>query len=693
MRPLRSYRSYNAAWEQIKLHVGNVASSHATLARRIASELENPLRSFATSSDLANISNYENNLQSLAETQETAKHKSEKAKAKGKAKKQEEKARQENDARALWETESPLIFEKMQTIDEARMTLLKDIFVKCMMMEVEVSQSSVNGSERVINSLLSLAPAKEVETFVAQQKDATKLPTLSSTQNTQALSAESPPPPTERPAPVQIRIKPPVPEDSGSVRTEKRKSRIGTIFRSSRNSIIVPNLHIRGKSPDRKRKDASKDRAQSLTPVTSIPSQNGVSEHAEPIPPARSSSIANANLEPPRSPTREDQPASRERDSSHAEEGERESILSSESNYAPPLRVEIRKDVIPEEAGEHDAALNSLQTTLRAQSTIARKSRGRRDGRSSVIASDSNEFGAVASPAREAAQNSTSPTSPFLSSRALSPIRNVDSDSYSLSSVGTASRPGGIALHPDLETLGFNISVLETLSAILQNGVVQKVFITGEIALSSHGQKASGINLANPEKFDQIVVNKAILNDVGDGTYSIAAENLPPKGAIALKYKASLSDNLQTLVPLLVRAMWKIEEGSVSLMIGYQLNPVFPHKQPLSNVVLSASLSTDLRITGCQSKPQGQFSRERGQLIWQIPNVEEMEQVVLAKFVVEGLCKRAGTVEAKWECKGVTVSGVDVAAIGARDPFADEGIFFEANVLRSLISGKYSCHS
>jgi len=75
--------------------------------------LEAPLKNFSTSPEFGSLPHIEANLQSLADSHETTRQKSEKAKSKGKARKQEEKAREENDARALWETESPLILEKM----------------------------------------------------------------------------------------------------------------------------------------------------------------------------------------------------------------------------------------------------------------------------------------------------------------------------------------------------------------------------------------------------------------------------------------------------------------------------------------------------------------------------------------------------------------------------------------------------
>ena len=313
-------RSYNAAWEQIKLHIGRVASTHASFARRITSELEIPLKSYSTSTDFSQLPQFEGNLSSLADAHETTRQKSEKAKSKGKTKKQEAKARLENDARALWETESPLILEKMQSIDESRMTLLKDIFVKCMMMEVETTQASISEAEGIMNSLLSLTPAKEVESFVKHSKDGAVAPTherrKSIIGNMQTVTPSPAASPASSRAPtLQARATLPIPEDSGSIHSEKRKSRFGTILRARRNSTRSPNLNIRGFSPDKKRKEADQEgteleRAQTLATVSSHTSQNGVAEHTNPVPPARTSSMPNP--EPQRSPTREGPPVIRE---------------------------------------------------------------------------------------------------------------------------------------------------------------------------------------------------------------------------------------------------------------------------------------------------------------------------------------------------------------------------------------------
>src|SRR6202011_6126084 len=150
-----------------------------------------------------------------------------------------------------------------------------------------------------------------------------------------------------------------------------------------------------------------------------------------------------------------------------------------------------------------------LQTTLRAQSTISRKSRGRRGA--SMYEPGTNEFGLMSPPIQEMGALTLSPTSiptnPGMFSsptatatppreRTLSPVRYADSDTRSLSSTSTA-RPSGLSLHPDLEVPGLNVSILESLSAILSEGYVQKIFVIGEIAISSQGQRVTGIHILN----------------------------------------------------------------------------------------------------------------------------------------------------------------------------------------------------
>jgi F-BAR domain only protein len=648
----------------------------------------------------------------LAESLENTRQKSEKAKSKTNAKKQETTAREENDARAQWESAAPLIFERLQNMDEARMIMLKDLFVKFIMIQVETSESAMSETEGIMNALLSLTPTKEVEEFVGLQKGTriTHERRRSIISNPQT-NTPSPALPAiiSRPTLTQTRSNTlSIPEDTGSIR-EKRKSRFGTILRSGRNSIR-PNIHL-GSSTSKKSKDSGQPAMISpppmsgptlSTPPTVVTAQNGVSERPKLDGSTRQSSVV--YLDQPRSPIREDKPISQDEPSRGTEDAEQLSIMSSESNYAPPLRVEIMKEVIPEEAGEREVALQALQSTLRAQPTVSRRTRGRREGRNSTLVGEASEFGAILSspivsspssivpPIQPMAQMSVAPSSPSLN-RALSPRRYTDSDAQSLSSVRTASRPSGIALHPNLETPGFNISILETLSAILANGTVQKTFVMGEIALSNYGQRPSGIQLCNAENLEQVICNKAILNENGSGNYSLTTDSLPSKGVIALKYKVGELAGSQRLVPLLLRAMWKFEQGSMSLMVAYQLNPSFPGPAELSNVAIAATLSNEPPILNCQSKPVGQFSRERGQLLWQLSSVTTEEEFLLAKFSVDGLPTATGTIEAKWECRGTIISGIDVTGLSSRNPFAEDEEVLKTNVLKGLISGKYSCQA
>ena len=126
----------------------------------------------------------------------------------------------------------------MQTIDEARMMLLKDIFVKYMILEVETLQCSISEAEAIMNSLLSLSPAKEIEAFVALQKGGPMAPPQEPIRTNPQVFTSSPAvlSVSSRP-PVQTRSSLSVRDDPGLIRSKKRMSRFGTILRSRRNTM------------------------------------------------------------------------------------------------------------------------------------------------------------------------------------------------------------------------------------------------------------------------------------------------------------------------------------------------------------------------------------------------------------------------------------------------------------------------
>ncbi|KAK9434171.1 Muniscin C-terminal mu homology domain-containing protein [Lipomyces doorenjongii] len=107
------------------------------------------------------------NLASVAREIESAEDKVEKYKKKGSPK--VSGAHQTvNNAVAEWDSQAPLVFEKLQGIDEARLVMLKDVLTRYETSEVDKAQRVVSLCEGNLNSLLSFDPQDEIKVYALQ---------------------------------------------------------------------------------------------------------------------------------------------------------------------------------------------------------------------------------------------------------------------------------------------------------------------------------------------------------------------------------------------------------------------------------------------------------------------------------------------------------------------------------------------
>ncbi|KAK9375679.1 Muniscin C-terminal mu homology domain-containing protein [Lipomyces chichibuensis] len=107
------------------------------------------------------------NLSSVAREIESAEEKVEKYKKKGSSK--IAGAHQNvNNAVAEWDSQAPLVFEKLQGIDEARLVMLKDVLTRYETSEVDKAQRVVSLCEGNLNSLLSFDPQDEIKVYALQ---------------------------------------------------------------------------------------------------------------------------------------------------------------------------------------------------------------------------------------------------------------------------------------------------------------------------------------------------------------------------------------------------------------------------------------------------------------------------------------------------------------------------------------------
>lgn len=269
---------------------------------------------------------------------------------------------------------------------------------------------------------------------------------------------------------------------------------------------------------------------------------------------------------------------------------------------------------------------------------------------------------------------------------------------------------------------GLNASVVETVSASFSSGQVIKATVIGELAMVYNASESSSsplsetIRLENFPVLEKVAPNPSFVTQVPStsGEYSVNLSQIS-RTAVAFKYQVHLEEsNLAAHAPVIITPSWKIEAKQTSVIVSYAFNPSFVsptgRSVTLKNVAVVINLD-NTKALSCQSKPVGNFSKEKSLIYWKLGDITldgyaEAPQKLLARFNTESEGK-AGSVEARWEIGGEAAaglgSGLGLSRSGASkeegspDPFADEsaagspiGAWKEVKVQRKIVSGTYT---
>ncbi|KAL8940685.1 MAG: hypothetical protein Q9211_002159 [Gyalolechia sp. 1 TL-2023] len=391
----------------------------------------------------------------------------------------------------------------------------------------------------------------------------------------------------------------------------------------------------------------------------------------------------------------------------------------------PQFKLDIRSEPIHEEGTDAQSALSNAANALRVQAQqmpTPRKpptNRGRRDVRNTVF------IPSPQSPDLPAPGDSPfPPPSTFGAGKAssLSSDAQHGSDAHSVRSAHSmSSLVQTSAKHADMTEPGLNASVVETVSAWFSSGQVTKAVVIGELALAHNASGTTAavstdtIRLENFPVLEKVAPNPSFIMQTPSrsGEYSVNL-SLISRTAVAFKYQVHLEEsNLAAHAPVIITPSWKIEPKQTSVIVSYAFNPSFvspaTRSVTMRNVVIVINLE-DTKAQACQSKPVGNFSKEKSLIYWKLGDMSldgyaETPQKLLARFSTETEGK-AGSVEARWEISGDAASGLGsglglsrsgtLKEEGSPDPFADEsaaaspsGAWKEVKVQRKIVSGKY----
>lgn len=320
---------------------------------------------------------------------------------------------------------------------------------------------------------------------------------------------------------------------------------------------------------------------------------------------------------------------------------------------------------------------------------------------------------------RETAPMSATPSSPngsmMFASPTAPPVPNLPTPVRAGSILSTSSsqqRVAGVTSsfgQAHNGTSGFRAAILETVNVLFRNGQIERVLVTGSVALSLN-MKVDGllkIRISNFERFDKSAPNKTFLVATSTpGEFTIdtqALQNSNTPVTTVLKYQVK-TDNLnpRAFVPVEVNSQWKLEPNQTSFLMTYHGNPEcqFASADPspfgeassneaapkLHDVAFSVPVLGE-GVGTVQSKPAGTYSLEKQRILWKMDDLDmstSRAAKILARWPVSSTAQPQ-PVSVQWRLPGRLASQTDLQVVDNADLEFDE-------IIKSTSSGKYQAH-
>lgn len=439
---------FQTPWQRIVASAEDIAQSHENFAAKIDTDVESPLRQFASSNrEMQSMSTIQGNLQGIAKEIDGAQRKADKARHKP------DRATHANgtveDATSQWDSQAPFVFEQLQAADETRLNHLRDVLTQYQTHEADQIERSRATTESCLNALLTIDTGDEIKIFAARTaEEGTRAPTTARRHSSSAGAAGPPMPPPPRLtedrassrgnlAPPQEKLKPETSRHSpfGGIK------RLGTVMSRRKSQLPPPNGH----SPEKRKKsrglfrreDSSRSFQQVESPpatvrdLTPVASREEITPQTSRNPPTIPEPLEPEPLPPPPLETDQDQiigapgpatngvssppglsppslvvppttaqagesagpsiPAIPEQPSAldAISQAQQEAAVFNGENEDALRNLKIRDQPIQEDEGEAKEALDSLASQLRlqAQTRLRPQSsmRGRRDVRNTIF--------------------------------------------------------------------------------------------------------------------------------------------------------------------------------------------------------------------------------------------------------------------------------------------------------------------
>lgn len=183
----RCFSVFSVPWTTLTSALETLAESHQVLAQRIEVDVERPLRDFgSTNREMQAMSTIQGNLASMARDVENAQKKSERLNSKGSNNASRADTELEG-AQSQWTSQSPYVFESLQSLDEARCNNLRDVLTQFQTHEIDAIEKMKDSAESVLNILLNIETADEIKTYALRVSSGDVVPKETKIRNRQSI--------------------------------------------------------------------------------------------------------------------------------------------------------------------------------------------------------------------------------------------------------------------------------------------------------------------------------------------------------------------------------------------------------------------------------------------------------------------------------------------------------------------------
>ncbi|KAJ3044944.1 F-BAR domain only protein 2 [Rhizophlyctis rosea] len=558
-----------------------------------------------------------------------------KAKKKGNSDKQDKKTADAHAAaehmKSQWQPNAAQAFQKLQTIDEKRLSNIKDSIVRFAQSDAKHGSSRPAISDALLAAALNFDVTNEMESFLVAKSNLTGDPTHAYTG--EALSSAG-----------------------------------GSAAPSRHGSVVIPTQNGQ----------AGPVSAGPLSAAPSITPSNGpagaaplVDEEGYTIPPPSS-----------RAPWETEMGGSGMIDLDEDDE-------HSDSRSMTPstkLKVDIRQQAIVE--NPHDAmnTMKKFASTLPSVPTTRRKNTRRMSDSPSLASAEGLDDlirkRTTFAPSIHSSITNHTTEDPFQTTnhsplRTASPITNDDPLPLRISITETVNvlLKGGV------------------VDKLLVTGEVSVQVSSGW--MNDGRRRGGGrIRLGNAASIGKVITNDAFARSITPDTPHDFALDLdavarsPGLPVVILKYQVAADPSTyDAFAPVFVTPAWKCEERSTALVLVYQINDAVRNRGiTLRDLSFFVTCEGGGKITNVQSKPNAVWNAERRALFWKVDADTDggAAQKLLAR-VETGEVGRPGTVAVRFASSGSLLSGVDVGVVeeGSGGRVRVEG------VSKAVVSGKY----